>query len=907
MVSGIGTSGSYDIVVSLTGYWDHTHAGLTIPVVYGPALTSTNTPNDNDNEDGGDGGGGDPPVAQQSQIGPVTDIAVAQLGDTTATIVWPASGDGDGVQYQLGWYRSPGIPRIKYAATTGTVHRITGLQPDTSYKVFVIAYRGARILNTHTITVTTLPNGQTEQSAVTVPPVPPDREPLKQETAVPVISVIAGSDVTEGSPAQFTLTASPPPAADLDVTVTVTQSGDWVATAGRRTVTIGTAGTATLTIGTADDDTDETDGSITATVNTHSGYTVSPTAGAATVAVADDDTTAPVTPVISITAAAGVTEGSNAVFTLTASPAPAADLDVTVTVTQNGDWGATAGRRTVTIGTAGTATLTIGTADDDTDETDGSITATVNTHSGYTVSPTAGAATAAVEDDDTPEVSITTDTGAVTEGSAASFTLTADIAPHTNLDVTLTVTATGDHAAATGTRTVTITAGATSAGFTITTTNDHTDEPDGTITVTLDTPAAGAGYTVTNTTDTATVTVADDDIPQISVTAGAGVTEGSPASFTLTADIAPHTNLDVTLTVTATGDHAAATGTRTVTITAGTTSTGFTVTTAGDHTDEADGTVTVTLDAPAADAGYTVTNTACTATVTVEDDDIPEISITADTAAVTEGNPASFTLTADIAPHTNLDITLTITATGDHGATTGTRTVTIDTSGSVTFTITTTNDNTDEADGTITATLDTPAADAGYTVSATQGTATVTVEDDDDPPTTLTITIEDASTSEGDVLTFRVTLSHAPTTTNPNQLEHRHRLAHPRQQSPHQRLPTNLRHHHLQTRTNHPNSPNLDRTRQPQRTRRTLRHRSLPPRQLATTRRHRHNDHHQQRLTRTDSRHEQGCNTVNAADGPQPLTRLTGTVPATRCAPTKRSKPRPLGCGSAVVMSPCPR
>ncbi|MDE0135694.1 MAG: hypothetical protein OXM54_12725, partial [Acidimicrobiaceae bacterium] len=214
---------------------------------------------------------------------------------------------------------------------------------------------------------------------------------------VPVVSITAAGGVTEGGSITFTLTASPPPAGPLDVTATVTAAGDWGAAAGQRTVTITASGTATLTVATADDHTDEPDGTITATIDAGSGYTVSATQRAATVSVADDDV-----PDVSITAAGGVTEGGSITFTLTASPPPAGPLDVTATVTAAGDWGAAAGKRTVTIPASGTATLTVATADDHTDEPDGTITATIDAGSGYTVSATHGTATASVADDDDP-------------------------------------------------------------------------------------------------------------------------------------------------------------------------------------------------------------------------------------------------------------------------------------------------------------------------------------------------------------------------------------------------------------------------------------------------------------------------------------------------------------------------
>ena len=114
------------------------------------------------------------------------------------------------------------------------------------------------------------------------------------------------------------------------------------------------------------------------------------------------DSPPPATPEISISAGSGVTEGGEATFTITASPTPALALDVSLTVFQSGDYGATTGSQTVTIPTSGAYTLTVATNDDSADEADGSVSVTVESGTGYTVSATAGAATVAVADDDAP-------------------------------------------------------------------------------------------------------------------------------------------------------------------------------------------------------------------------------------------------------------------------------------------------------------------------------------------------------------------------------------------------------------------------------------------------------------------------------------------------------------------------
>jgi len=101
-----------------------------------------------------------------------------------------------------------------------------------------------------------------------------------------IVEAVGGGAVPEGCSASFTISASPTPASPITVNVGVTQNGDWGA-AGAATVTVSGA-TTTYTITTSDDQTDEADGSVTATVQSGTGYTVG-AASSATVVVADDD------------------------------------------------------------------------------------------------------------------------------------------------------------------------------------------------------------------------------------------------------------------------------------------------------------------------------------------------------------------------------------------------------------------------------------------------------------------------------------------------------------------------------------------------------------------------------------------------------------------------------------------
>ncbi len=424
----------------------------------------------------------------------------------------------------------------------------------------------------------------------------------------PEITVAGGTGVTEGGDAVFTVSANPVPTVNLTVTLTVADdaTSDFLVQGdeGAQIVDIAAGqASATLTLATVQDSDDEADGVVTASVAVGTGYRLG-SPSTATVAVEDDD----VVPVVDIAGGTGVAEGSDAVFTLTATPAPLSNITVKVDVADSGDFASSGeeGSRQVTIGTTGTATLDVKTDNDAAYESDGKIIATVESGSGYKPSSTKGSAFVAITDDDappsTPVVSVTAGAD-VDEGNAAGFTVKAIPAPTVDLNIAYTVVQSGDvlDAPGTGTRAVTLAAGTASADFTVATVDDGTVELSGSVSVTL---ASGTNYTLAVGQGSATVNVRDNDKPVVSIAAGAGVTEGAGGSFTVTANPAPEASLEVTLTVGQSGEFAASgeTGQRTVTVpVSGTVD--VEVATVDDDADEPDGSVAVTVNAG---TGYAV-------------------------------------------------------------------------------------------------------------------------------------------------------------------------------------------------------------------------------------------------------------------------------------------------------------
>ena len=560
---------------------------------------------------------------------------------------------------------------------------------------------------------------------------------------MPEIRITTGAPaVTEGEDASFTLTASPAPFADLSVKVTVAESGAFAAPGeiGVRTVTVDASGTATFAVSTTDDSVDEANGSVTATVGGGSGYVVAPSpANSATVAVEDNDTPEAIFAEGSSDAAedAGVWN-----VTINLSPAPHAPLSLAYlvggTATSGDDFEALSGSVQVAAG-ATSVNIPVTILDDTLDERDETVMLTLKPAAGYAVG-SQKVHTLTITDNDTPEISIT-GVPVVTEGEDALFTLTASPAPFADLSVKVTVAESGAFAAPgeTGARQVTVGASGT-ATFAVPTTDDSAHEANGSVTATVE---SGSGYAAAGPpAHSATVAVNDNDSPPppnpvVSISSGPAVTEGEGASFTLTASPAPVADLSVKVTVAENGSFAAPgeTGVRQVIVGASGTAT-FAVVTMDDSEDEANGSVTATVESG---SGYAAARSlANSAAVAVHDNDSPPstdpvVSISSG-PAVTEGEGASFVLTASPVPVADLSVHVTVAENGSFAmqGEIGVRQVTVDASGMATFTVVTTDDSEDEANGSVTATVE---SGSGYAAaSPPANSAAVAVRDNDNPP-----------------------------------------------------------------------------------------------------------------------------------------------------------------------------
>ena len=566
---------------------------------------------------------------------------------------------------------------------------------------------------------------QTINFTTTIPPVQPP-VPTVPPPAPTITISRSQSSITEGQNATFTLTASAAPLSNLTVSVSVTQSGSFISGTAPTSVRILRGQrTATLTVRTVDDSVVENDGSITARVTSGTGYDVGTPSSTIVTVSSDDDP--------SVTISRGnspINEGTNATFTLTASPAPLSNITVNVRVTQSGSFISGTPSNSVRIARGGTtATLTVRTVDDDTVENDGSITAQVRSGTGYVVgSPSSASVTVESEDDDEPDPTATPDPApdlkprfsepisnkSWTYNKAVSFNLPAATGGDGDLSYSLTPA---------------LPSGVTRSGRAVSGTPNALK--------------ASTRYTWTATDDDddkATRTFTIEVVPEVTIAAGTSpIAEGTTAQFTLTASAAPPSNLKVNVHVTQRGTFISGTPPKSVTIPANGTTATLSVPTLKDKVNEADGSVSAEVQTG---TNYAV-GSALPVSVSVRD--TPYVSIAAGTSPITEGANATFTITAAGAPLSDLAVSVSVSQSSFISGTPP-KSVTIPANPSAnqataTLTVATENDATDEPNGSITASI-VANANAAYELGSAFR-ASVNVQDNDvklAAPTGLTVT-----------------------------------------------------------------------------------------------------------------------------------------------------------------------
>ncbi len=627
----------------------------------------------------------------------------------------------------------------------------------------------------------------------------------------PAITISGGSAVTEGTAADFTVTASPAPTANLPVNLSVADAphSDFVSAANEgtgKTVTVPTTGSVTYSVATANNSADEPNGPVTVTVETGTGYTVGDP-GTASVTVTDNDTTT-----VTLSGAAGdLIEGDekNILLTLGRGLRQGETLTAPLTfagaATRNSDYAlacpsplpagvtcsnlnsgsasvAFTGPATGTTATSVTIELTA-TADNAAEAT----AETVEIGLGALTSTGLGGAAKGVDnladftiaDPAPPEANFAAASSSAAENAGThNVGVTLSFAPTANLTLDYTVggtaTSATDYAALAGT--VAVTANATTVNIPVSITDDDAVEGAETVTLTL---TAGSGYAV-GATNVHTLTIQDNDAapPEANFAAASSSAAENAGTHNVgvTLSLAPTANLTLNYTVggsaTSATDYAALTGE--VAVAANATSVNIPVSITDDEAVEGAETVTLTLTAG---SGYAVGATNVH-TLTIQDNDdsppaTPEANFAAVSSSAAENAGAiNVGVTLNPAPTANLTLNYTVggtaTSATDYAALTGEVAVAANAT-TVNIPVSITDDAAAEGAETVTLTL---AAGSGYAVGATN-VHTLTIQDNDDsppvvpptgpPPSTPEVTLSASPNpvTEGETITVTATLSEA--------------------------------------------------------------------------------------------------------------------------------------------------
>ncbi|MCY4482332.1 MAG: hypothetical protein OXC12_05590, partial [Spirochaetaceae bacterium] len=477
------------------------------------------------------------------------------------------------------------------------------------------------------------------------------------------------SNTAEGRAVVFALARSKDNG-ERTIQVEVSQDGDYLsggtsfggtftATPATLSATFAAGATTTvLTFDTDNDYVDEADGSVTLTVlpdPTEVGYLVgTPSAAAAPVRDNDEPLSVAVFGGPLQGQGTAADEGETIYFRLVRSRiAGTQALDLQITA--QGDFLASSHPSGLTIPADGrirvafaryalSTFVLLNTVDDTTEEDDGSVTLTMLPRPGDPLNPVFGepAAVTVRDDDAPPAVTVSADAASVAEGEQAGFTISRGSAAGEHdhaVTVQLEMTPTGDFGLGSLALTVTasLAAGATSASRSWKTSDDLVSEADGAVTLRVLPPAAAdAGSYRVGAPASATVAVVDDEPTQVSVAPVAdSVTEGADALFRFTrvgggsssemevgATILGHRKIMSDATR-AKVENAGTGPDDTVTFAVGATEAVLTITTEADSANEGDGQIQVVVRSS---ADYQIGG-AGSATVLVEDDDIPEVSL----------------------------------------------------------------------------------------------------------------------------------------------------------------------------------------------------------------------------------------------------------------------------------------
>ena len=365
-----------------------------------------------------------------------------------------------------------------------------------------------------------------------------------------------------------------------------------------------------------------------------------------------------------------VIEGESANFAIRSHQILSTEQEIIVEISETGDFLTNTKTKTVLFPVGQhIASFDIPTIDDELIEVDGLISVQIRPSDSYAVAESPhNKASVVVEDNDQalPGIMVLAQSNTIVEGQPAQFFIKSSSVFERDQSISMTITDTGDFLAENITNTITLLQGERSVIFEVPTIDDYSFESNGTISVSVDQPSESiASYNViAEPFNSASVAILDNDPPLgISILpVDEVVEEGEAVWFQLTSTPPLTDSKTIDILIEQVGDFMAeATIQLSVNIASLNSETKFNFPTIDDDVYEADGVVSATIQSS---DDFNPAPSYQTASVSVLDNDLPEVSISS-VESIIEGEAAEFNLLSTLAPYTSLQINLGISQEGE--------------------------------------------------------------------------------------------------------------------------------------------------------------------------------------------------------------------------------------------------
>ena len=469
-----------------------------------------------------------------------------------------------------------------------------------------------------------------------------------------------------------------------------------------------------------------------------------------------------------------VDEGSSVEVKVTLSADPERTVEIPISATPgNGaisaDYGGVPSSVTFNAGEQ-EQSFTFRAVQDDIDDDEETVELSFGTLPSRVTEGTNRTATVSITDDDVPQVTVSYEKASYTVAEGDSVTVKVTLSADPERSVTVPVETTNSDGTSASDysgvpSSVTFQSGETEQSFSISATQDTVDDDDETVELSFGTLPSRV---TVGTNRTATVSITDDDVPQVTVSyekASYTVAEGDSVTVKVTLSADPERTVEIPVSATlgngaTTADYSGVP--TSVTFDSGETEQSFTFAAAQDDIDDDNETVGLSFGTL---PDRVTAGTNSEATVSITDDDDPRVTVSFESATYTVAEGDTVTAKVTLSADPERSVTVPVEATPRNGATTadysGVPTSVTFSSGDTeqSFSISATQDTADDDDESIDLNFGT--LPAGVSAGSTDQ-ATVTITDDDVPPVTVSFEKASYTVAEGDLVTVKVTLSADP-------------------------------------------------------------------------------------------------------------------------------------------------